>query len=243
MGVQLRPIGSKGGLAFSDLNDPRKIYGAFGEGVRAWALRPGLPSDNTTFLPDEFIHTVVGTSPMTRGVAAGYPLLATTGATDYNGMNVQLAGETAKLAACQDIYVRGKIKLSVDLQADLLFGLAELKTALLATGTGHDVTATGVEGIFFHHAAHATDKTLYVKSYVAGALISSVAVGALSTDDIDYALWWDGSKINAYLDEVKVAEFAGSLPTGELTLSFNLRTGAAAAVTASFAEMAFVAAE
>jgi hypothetical protein len=76
--------------------------------------------------------------------------------------------------------------------------------------------------------------------YVSGALVSIVAVGDLSTDDIDYALWWDGVNLHAFLDGTEVAKFAGSLPDGELTPSINVRTGAAAAVTASIAELAFV---
>ena len=243
MGIVFRPYGQKGGMVASDDIDPRKVYAGFGDGVRIWSLRPGLPCDNTTFLPDEFIHTVTGTSPMTRGVAAGYPLLCTTGATDYNGMNVQLAGETATLAESKEVIVRGKIKLSVDLQADLLFGLAELKTALLNVSASHAITATDVAGVFFYHAAHASDKTIHLKSYVAGAQTASIAVGTLGTGDIDYALWWDGVKLQAFLNGAKVAEFSGGLPAGELTLSLNVRTGAAAAVTASIAEMALAVAE
>jgi len=243
MGIVFRPIGTKGGALVSDDADPRKVYAGFGDGVRVWSLKPGLPCDDTTFRPDEFVNTLTGTSPITRGVAAGYPLLVTTGATDYNGVNMQLAGEFGKLAAGTEIYARGKIKLSVDLQSDLLFGLAELKTDLLATSAGHAITAAAVAGVFFYHAAHASDKTIYVKAYASGAQATSVAVGTLGTDDIDYALWWDGNKVHAYLYGVQVAEFAGTLPAGELTLSLNVRTGAAAAVTASIAEMSFAVAD
>jgi len=243
MGIVFRPIGTKGGALVSDSDDPRKVYAGYGDGVRVWSLKPGLPCDDTTLRPDEFINTLGGTSPITRGVAAGYPLLVTTGGTDYNGVNMQLAGEYGKLIAGQEVYVRGKIKLSVDLQADLLFGLAELKADLLNTTGSHAVTSTVVAGVFFHHAAHASDKTIYVKAYASGAVATSIAVGTLGTDDIDYALWWDGGKVHAYLNGVQVAEFAGTLPAGELTLSLNVRTGAAAAVTASIAEMSFATAD
>jgi hypothetical protein len=240
MAIEMNRYGTNGALVYQDSAYPYRVYGAVGEGARSWALRPGLPCDDTTLRPDEWINTLAGTSPITRGVAAGYPLLITTGATDYNGVNMQLAGETATLAAGKQTWLRGKIKLSVDLLSDLLFGLCELKTDLLNTSASHAVTATSVAGVFFHHAAHVSDKTLYVKVYVSGALVSSVAVGTLGTDDIDYGLWWDGTNIHAYLNGVEVAVFAGSLPAGELTPSINVRTGAAAAVTASVAELGFV---
>jgi hypothetical protein len=244
MGLQLIEYGANGAKVWQDDRAPYKVYGAVGEGARSWALKAGLPCDDTTLRPDEFVNTLTGTSPITAGVAAGYPLLITTGGTDYNGVNMQLRGESATLAANKFVWLRGKIKLSVDLQSDLLFGLCELKTDLLNTSASHAVTATNVAGVFFHHAAHASVKTLYLRVYVAGALTSSVAVGDLAADaDIDYALWWDGVRLHAYIDGTEVATVSSSLPTGELTPSINVRTGAAAAVTANIAELAYVSIE
>lgn len=243
MGIQLIEYGTNGAKVWQDDKSPYKVYGAIGDGARAWALRAGLPCDDTTLRPDEFINTLVGTSPITRGVAAGYPLLITTGGTDYNGANMQLAGEMGVFGTAKNVWLRGKIKLSVDLLSDILFGLCELKTDLLAGSSAHAVTAAAVAGVFFFHAAHATDKTIYLKVYVAGVQISSVAVGDLSTSDIDYAMWWDGNRLHAYLDGAEVAVISDSLPTSELTPSINVKTGAAAAVTASIAELAFVALE
>lgn len=239
MGVIAQQIG--GGLVWQDQNKPWKVYGGVGEGVRSWALRPGLPADDTTNSPTELIATQVGTSPTTVGVVHGYPLLITTGGTEYNGSNLQLRGETMKFVANKQAFLRGKIKLSEATESDFLFGLCELKTDLLKTSTAHGITATLVEGVFFFKADGGT--SILVKAYKDGAETASIAVGTMTTSDIDYALVWDGSKVKAYLNDVLVAEFAGTLPDGECTLSVNVRAGSAAAVTASFAELAFVSVE
>lgn len=241
MGVIQRPFGVNGGLIWADDAKPRHIYDAAGEGVRFWGLRPGLPCDDTTNSPTELITTVTGSSPLTAGVAAGYPLLLTTGGTEYNGANVQLRGAVVSLSASKEAIVRGKIKLSQATTSDFLFGLCELKTDLLATGTAHAITASAVEGVFFHKVSGATAIT--VKSYKDGTQATSVAAGTMTTSDIDYAIWWDGVKVHAYIDNVEVASFAGTLPDGVLTLSLNVRTGSAAAITASIAELAMAYAE
>lgn len=243
MGVIQRPFGFSGGQIWADDDKPFRIYGAVGEGVRFWGLRPGLPCDDTTLVPTELISTVTGTSPLTAGVAAGYPLLLTTGATEYNGANVQLRGAVVSLAASKEVIVRAKIKMSEANTSDFLFGLAELKTDLLATGTGHAVTASAVEGVFFHKPAGASSAAISVKSYKNGTLATSIAAGTMTTADIEYALYWDGLKIHALINNVEVASFAGTLPDGVLTLSLNIRAGAAAAITASIAELAMAYAE
>lgn len=240
MAVQIASAGTKGALVFRDNAYPWKVYGAVGEGAREWKLRAGMPCDDTTARPIEFVSTIVGTSPVTAGVAIGYPLLITTGATDYNGANIQLTGETAKLATNSETFLRGKIKVSEEKTCDLLFGLCELKTDLLKGSSAHGVTATNVAGIFFFKVAGATETTIYIKSYVAGAETASVAVGTLGkVDAIDLAMWWDGTRLHVYVDNVEKAVISDSLPTTELTPSINFKTGASAAITASIAEMAF----
>jgi hypothetical protein len=179
------------GLVFEDQAKPWKTFGGAGDGVRVFALGPGLPSDDTTNSPTNFINTQVGTSPATVGAATKYPLLITTGATEYNGSNLQLRGALMKFVSTQYAVLRAKIKLSVADQSDFLFGLCILKTDLLKTSVAHGVLATNVEGVFF----------------------------------------------------LQVAQFAGTLPDTECTPSFNVRNGAAVAVTASVAELGYVVVE
>lgn len=237
MGVILQPRGN--GLVFEEQNQPWKVYGGVGTGVKAWHLDAGIPADDTTNSPTSFIATQVGTSPTTVGVADGYPLLITTGATEYNGSNLQLRGESMKFSSTYYAVLRGKIKLSVADESDFLFGLCELKTDLLKTSTAHGITATLVEGVFFFKVDGGT--TIAFKAYKDGAETASVNVGTMGTSDIDYSIVWDGSKVRAYLNDILVAEFAGTMPDGECTPSINVRNGASSAVTASIAELAYVA--
>jgi len=240
MGIAFRSVGTKGAGVQQDDRFPWRIYDAMGEGSKAFNIRAGLAFDDTTNRPVEFVNTLVGTSPITAGLVSGYPLLITTGGTEYNGVNMQLAGESAKLAAGMETFLRCKLLPSEEKTVDLLFGLCELKTDLMKVSVAHGVLATGVAGVFFVKVSHASEVTIYLKSYVAGAETSSVAVGTLSkTAAVDLALWWDGVRVHAYVDDVKRAEISASLPTGELTPSINFRTGATAAFTLSIAELAF----
>lgn len=242
MGVIREQI--KGAELIRDQQRPWRVYGAVGEGASSWALRPGLPCDATTGDPHEFVVTVTevgggGDSTMAVGQSAGYPLKLTTDNANYDGINAQLRGESVILDADTDARLRAKVKASEASTSDLLIGLCELKTDLLATGTAHAVTATSVEGVFFVKLSGAA--TLYVKSYKNGAQQTSVEVGAIGTTDIDLALWWDGANVRAYVNDVEVARFAGTLPDGALTPSINFRTGATTAITLDVAEFAYAA--
>jgi hypothetical protein len=227
-----------GALVFTDADKSWRLFDAIGDLVRKYVLTAGIPCDDTTLIPTEFVVTQTGTSPLTAGEVIGYPLLATTGATEYNGLNAQLKGETAKLVAGKTAFLRGKIKLSEATNLDFLFGLCELKTDLMKTSAAHGVLATNVEGVFFVKVAGAT--TLFLKVYKDGTEVFTLAVGAADTSDHDYELVWDGSAVCAYYDGSLIAKFAGTLPDGELTPSLNLRAGSAAARTASIAGLWYV---
>lgn len=234
----------KGAELIKDQEKPWRIFGAIGEGARSWSLRPGLPCDPSSGDPLEFVITVTeagggGDSTMAVGQSADYPLKLTTDNANYDGINAQLRGESCKLDADTDVRIRMKAKASEASTSDLLFGLCELKTDLLATGTGHAVTASAVEGVFFVKLSGAA--TIYVKSYKNGVQQTSVEVGALTTSDVDLALWWDGANVRAYVNDIEVARFAGTLPDGDLTPSINFRTGATTAITLDVAELAFAA--
>jgi hypothetical protein len=238
MGIGIISRGTKGAKVFQDDQKPWKVYGGFGEGLREFHLSPGLPADDTTNTPTNFICTAVGTSPVTVGVADGFPLLVTTGGTEYDGQNIQLRGATAKLSSSTEVFVRAKLKASEATDSDLLFGLCILKTDLMKTSAAHGVLATGVEGVFFVKVDGGT--SIYAKSYKAGTEASSVLVGTLGVVSADYAIWWDGAFVHFYINDIEVAKFAGTLPDQMLTPSFNFRAGSAAARTLSVAEFAFV---
>lgn len=234
-------------MIWQDSAYPWKIYGGIGEGIRSWALKPGIPCDDTTGDPTEFTVTVVeggsGDSTITPGLVQGYPLLLTTDDADYDGLNVQLKGSLAMCSATTPWYLRGVVKASVAALSDLLFGMCLPKTDLCKTSSAHGVLATGVEGAFFFKVAGASSTTIYAKVYKAGTEVASTAVGTLATADIDLAIRWDGTYFHFYVDNVEKATIAGTLPTVALTPSLNWRTGAAAAITLSVSELAFVSVE
>ena len=240
MGISLKDFGSSGAKVWQDDLNPSKTYGVIGPGARSFNLNDALAFDDTTLRPSAFVNTLVGTSPITSGLTSGYPLLITTGATEYNGVNVQLFGESAKLATTTDVRISAKMLASEEKTVDLLFGLAEQKTDLCKLSTAHGVLATGVAGVFFFKVSGASETTIYVKSYVSGAETASVAVGTLGkVDPVELGLQWDGAKVHAFVDGVEKAVFTGSLPAGELTPSYNFRTGATAAFTLSFSDLSY----
>ena len=241
MAVALAPIGTQGGQIWQDNVYPWKVYGGMGQGIRAWALPATLECDISTSTPAAFIMTTTGTTPtFAVGVLQGYPAILTTTATAYDGLNVQMRGSVCKTVANKQFYVRGILKASELTTSDLLFGVAALKTDLMKTSSAHGVN-TSVEGCFFSKASGSAAMTFY--TYVAGTLTNSIAVGNLTVADIDYAIWWDGTYVRAYLNNVLVAQFSTSLPTVTMTPSINWRTGASAAITLSISELAYVSVE
>ena len=232
-----------GATVWLDSEYPWKVYDAMGDGVRKYSLQPGFPCDDTTGDPTQFTMTVVeggaGDTTVVNGTNIGYPMLITTDAAEYDGVNLQLKGEQAKLASGQTVNLRGVFKLSEDTQNDFLFGLAETKSDLLKYENAHGITATNVEGAFFYKADGA--KTIKFKVYKNGSEVFTVDCGDATKVDQEYAIDFDGAKITIYLDNVKIAEFAGTLPDGELTPSINLRAGSAAANTCAVKVLDFVA--
>ena len=222
-----------GAMVLFDTEKPWRLLDAFGDNVSKFIMSGPLPADDTTGVPTGLIVTQAGTSPVAVGQVAGYPLLVTTGGTEYNGANVQVRGESLKLASGKVAYAGAKIKASEATEIDLLFGLAELKTDLLLGSVSHGITATLVEGVFFFKVDGGT--VIAAKSYLDGAQTFTGNVGTLTTGDLEYELYWDGSTLFFYLNGVLVTQIASGLPDGDLTLSLNVKAGSAAARTASIA--------
>jgi len=221
-------------LVFYDVDKPWRLFDAIGNNVSKFIVDGPVPADDTTNVPTGVIVTQAGTSPLTVGQAAGYPLLITTGATEWNGANVQARGESLKLVANKVAYAGIGIKLSEATELDCLFGLCELKTDLLLGSVSHGVTATLVEGAFFLKTDGAT--TIAAKLYKDGAQTFTASVGVAQTVlDHVFELYWDGTTLSFYLDGVFVTSAKEGLPDGDLTLSLNVKAGSAAARTASIA--------
>jgi hypothetical protein len=173
--------------------------------------------------------TVTGSTPtMVQSLTSGEAFTLTTPATDYAGLNGSFLGEIVKLDAGKPVKLYGRWKCGEATQSDFLFGLAATKTDLLAVSDGHAISPS-VEGVFFTKLDNATG--IYAKTHLAGVETNTALVGTMDTSAHEYEIDWDSTILRFYLDGVKVAAFSTGLPTVDLTLSFNVRAGSAAANT------------
>ena len=177
-----------------------------------------------------FTATLVGTTPtFVPSATAGQLYTITTAATEYSGVNGQVTGEPFILTSGKPLKVYGKFALSDATQSDFLFGICETLTALLNDSSSHAIASSNVEGIFFCKLDGATDIT--ANCYKDGASTGSSTVGTMDTSAHVYEINWDGTKASCYFDGGLVATFSSGLPDGDLTLSFCVRAGEAAAKT------------
>lgn len=179
---------------------------------------------------NRFTVTAAGSSTIANDTTAGGGLLVTTGATEYNGLNIQGLGTVFDLASGKPCYAGMKVSISDATQSDFLFGLAGTDTALLATSSSHAVDpAAGFVGFYKLDAVTQS----YFASYQTTTVNNLAAAGTMDTDAHWYEFEFDGTALYGYLDGELVGTFTDDLPTVALTPSFALRAGAAAAKTAS----------
>jgi hypothetical protein len=201
-------------------------------------LGTGFPADDTTGDPSQFTMTVteVGTGNTTavNDTNSGSSMLITTAANEYDGINLQVKGESFKLTASKPLYFGCKFKVSDATQSDIFVGLAETDTTLMATATAHAI-ALGGDGAFFSKLDAST--TLAGKMYLDGAQTATADYGTALIDDtyVTCEIYWNGSTLFYYIDGTMVNRIAASLGDGEMTPSINFRAGAAAAKTMSVA--------
>ncbi len=235
MGVQTKYI--NGALAYYDEAVTHRIIDAFGPDVVKYILGPGMDVSESN---GQFVVTLVeggggGDSTIVASQVIGDKLLLTTDNAEYDGLNVQLAGEHFKLEAGKPLYFGVKATLSSATQSDLLIGMCQLQTALLAVDTAHAVGAT-IEGFFFLKLDEST--AISAEVYETDAETGQAVVAtAMNTSAHWYEFYWDGTTLYAYFDNVLVGSFTSSLPNAELTPSINFRTGTTTAITLRIHEM------
>lgn len=209
---------------------------ARGNNVAKFELRPGQPSDDTTGKPTRFTTVVTetgaGSCTIVNAPTAGVAMLLTTDDAEYEGIQLQALGEAFKLTAALPLYFGIKCSISDATQSDLLIGLCQTHGDLMKTAVSHGIAAASVEGVFFCKVDGAT--TIKAKAYVAGAETATAnGATAMDTSAHIYEIVWDGTTVFFYFDGILVTSVAASLPTEDLTLSINFRTGEAAAKTMS----------
>jgi hypothetical protein len=205
---------------------------AFGATVRKWRLENG----NATVTTDK-TTTASGTSPVTNAVTAGGKMLITTGATEYDGDNIQWLGTPFALVSGKPLYWGANVSISDATQSDLLVGLASTDTTLTAASSAHAVTVTD-NGIYFSKIDGET--TIYATSEAAGTL-SSTAAGTMDTSAHWYEMVYDGTTLSTFFDGTLVSMVAAaSIPSAVMTPSVAFRTGATAAITCTVNEFSAI---
>jgi len=191
-----------------------------------------FPIDDTTGYPVEGVLTVVsagtGDSIISPDVTGNNWAKITNAANEYDGVNYQINGEAFLLATNKPFYFGARLSISDATQSDLLIGLAETDTTLMAVDTAHAI-AVGGDGLFFSKLDGVTSTIANV--YDGGAAVASVACGTMDTDKHTYEIYFDGQFVNFYIDGVLQTKTADSLPNAAMTPSINFRAGAAAAKT------------
>lgn len=207
---------------------------AIGSNVVKWELRPGEPTNATDSLYN-FVTTVTeagaGETVMVPAQVGGKLVKIYTDAAEYDGVNAQLQGESFKLTAGLPLYFGAKIDIDDATQSDLLVGICELNTAMLATAAAHAIGGANVEGLFFVKIDGGT--TIMAKAYKDNAQTATANVStALDTSAHVYEIYWDGATAYFYFDGVLVTSVTSGFPDGDLTVTINVRAGSAANRTA-----------
>lgn len=234
MGVSTKYI--NGALVYYDDEVTHRIVDAIGPNVVKYVLGPGADVSESN---GQFVITLTeaggGDTTVVAAQTIGDKLLITTDGTEYDGINMQLAGELFKLEAGKPLYFGVKATSNDATESDMLLGMCELQTALLATGAAHAVGGT-IEGFFFLKLDGST--TINAEVYETNAETGQAAVAtAMNTSAHWYEWVWDGTTLYAYYDNVLVGSFTSDLPDAELTPSINYRTGEGNATTLRIHEM------
>ena len=213
---------------------------AIGKDVIKFLAKPGTPQDDTsTYLPTRYTVTPTsdgaGDSTAVNSLKAGELLLLTTDNFEYDGINLQLKGEAFKLTANLPLYFGIKCKISAATQSDFMVGLCETDTTLFAVDTAHAIAVTA-GGIFFSKLDGST--VIAAKTYEAGAETNTAnAATAMTTAYHIYEFYWDGTRLEAYMNGTLVALFTADFALADLTPSIAFLTGTTAAITMEVAWM------
>ena len=216
---------------------PHRWYDAFGEGVTKYIQDfQGYPVDNTTFLPTEFVTTLVNASTCVPTDAAGGAMLITTAGADNDGVKLQLgstAGESVGFAGQYPCYFGVSFQASVVTQADCLFGVCVTDTACLDAVT---------DGMYFRCVGGSA--LLYFVTEK-DSVESATAVATLAAATPIICEWYfDGSTVYAYINGAQVCSVAATdatFPNDELMrLTMEFLTGDNAAITCTVTDVKLI---
>lgn len=212
--------GSDNVSGYVDSAFPHRIYDAWGDVDKAKV--------DDVWKADEWTVTPTGTSPVAASLVPEAVALITTGATDYNGDNLQLVGTRYKLEAGKPVYFGAKLTLNEATTSDLVVGLFGIDTTLTAASTAHALDV-GASGVGFTKLSAVTE--CLFKTFTTATEKNSASALTMNTSAHVYELYYDGEVLKGYVDGELVATFTADLPTAVLTPSIAFRTGSAAAKT------------
>jgi hypothetical protein len=200
---------------------------AAGANVVKWELPVGLPVNDLTGAPDGWTVTDVGVNTIAASTDEGVLAKITTGATAYNGVNIQIVGSAFQLDAGMPCYFGARIAVEDGNVGDYLFGLCEVDTTLMATSSAHAVSVTD-DGVYFYQLTIETAMT-FVNEL--GGTTSTIASGVTTGDATyhDYEFYFDGTTLYAYVDGTEIGSIAADIADQALTPSINVRAGAGGA--------------
>lgn len=188
-------------------------------------------NDFDHYVAGDWTITAVGTGTSALTDIDGGALLITASALDNDGRQHQKVGESFLLAAGKRAVFKARFKVSDATQSDLFIGLAVTDTTLLGATAGDGVT----DGIFFQKDDGSTSLIAYCqKDTTTGQ--NSLTAATLVTDTFVTVAWaYNGvDSAEVYVNDVQVGTLSATstyLPDTELTVSFGLLNGEAAAKT------------
>jgi hypothetical protein len=194
-------------------------------------------NDFDHYVAGDWTVTVIGTTPaQALADEDGGVITITNSAADNDSLQAQKKGESFLLAAGKKAMFKARFKLSDATQSDFLIGLAITDTVLL------DTTSGGADGFtdgitFVKNDGVATLDVYCQKDATTGQTSTSGIATLVDATYVTVAWYYDGTgNLEYYVNNAHKGTLNASstyLPDTELTVSYALANGAAAAKTAS----------
>jgi hypothetical protein len=160
-------------------------------------------------------------------------ILITNDSADNDSDFLQKIGESFRPAAGKQIFFKARFKVSDATDCDWVFGLMVTDTTPLAAD-GDGVT----DGIFFQKDDGDLNVDFYIQKDATTGQLTNAAVTTSASNDTYMTLgfWFDGKRtVRVYKDDAQVdvidigGTFSAFMPDTELTPSFGIQNGSAAA--------------
>lgn len=236
--AQQRAYNKGGNLIFTNGKARGRVVDIIGPNVWKYDLRPDI-LNATTVDPTGWTTTVVEAGagntefdPNDTGNRVG---TITCAANENDGGSYQLLGENLICQSGQLWYVGLEGQSNDADQSDLFFGVAVVDTALLG----------GVaDAVYFESLDGSLDINFVAEKGSSETTASAVGTMADAVDNL-FEIFWDGTRLLAYLDGVKVSDsIPTNLPDTEaMRLSIEYLTGEAIANTFNVKRLRAIAAE